>query len=72
MRNLICTCDRCGKEKKSENLVNLRIPERKTVEKVSRVSLCCATGYKFNLDLCDDCLASFRDWFEESPVDESQ
>lgn len=68
MRNFVCMCDRCRREVKPDTKVDI-LASGKKVEKVTRLSLDCATKYRLNLDLCEDCLNAFKDWLE---LDDSQ
>lgn len=67
-------CDRCGARKDRCESVDIKNGAR-LVSDVRWISLCSGTGYKRDLDLCKDCLESFKSWFgneepEEMPSDD--
>lgn len=59
-------CDRCGATKEGAVRVDIPFGERKKlVEAATWLSLSCATGYKTNLDLCQNCMESFAKWMSD-------
>lgn len=63
MRNINYYCDRCGKQKYGHPRTVICMND-KEIRDVGWVQIQSATGYIKNLDLCEDCLKEFKDWFE--------
>lgn len=63
-------CDRCGKMKDKHVRINFPIKD-KIIEDISWITLRSGTGYKRNIDLCDDCIKSFVNWFSSDSTKQS-
>lgn len=72
MKQTTYICDRCGKEKvkneETANEVTFNVQKIK-VDHAAWIAIHSKTGYKMNLDLCQECLESFRDWFKNNPTE---
>lgn len=63
MKKTSYICDRCGKEKTGHVGVNIPFQD-KVIQDVGWVTICSGTGFKRNLDLCEDCIVAFKNWLE--------
>ena len=72
MKRITYICNRCGKEKVGHPCVDIPLGER-VINDVGWVRIQSKTGFKRDLDLCEDCLKSFAGWFANSkPCDISE
>lgn len=72
MKQSVYICDRCGKKKvKTKDISNeVTFNVRKIiVDHAAWISVHSKTGYEINIDLCQECLESFRDWFGINPTE---
>lgn len=56
-------CDRCGNLKEGHPKTTILVGD-KDVRDVGWVQIWSATGFTKDLDLCEDCLNSFKSWFD--------
>lgn len=57
-------CDRCGKTKEKGASINMPFRDR-IIDSVGWIDICSKSGYKRDVDLCQDCLNDFNRWFRE-------
>lgn len=58
-------CDRCGREKAGHCATDINLSER-LVRDIGWIRIMSRSGYSNDLDFCEECLNSFKDWFENS------
>lgn len=62
-------CDRCGREKIGHSGITIQMRNGDEIREISWLSLRCRTGFVRNIDLCEDCLNKFKEWYFK-PLDE--
>lgn len=67
MKNIEYYCDRCGKLKEGHPVTVISVGD-KEIRDVGWIQLHSATGFIKDLDLCEDCLNSFKGWFENRVI----
>lgn len=63
MKSTTYICDRCGKEKTKHTNRNLILSNHEVIRDVGWITLNSRSKYKRTLDLCEDCMGEFANWF---------
>lgn len=63
MKTSFYYCDRCGGVKKKTDKIGIHVA-RKNISDIRWLQIRSGTGYKRDLDLCQNCLDEFKRWIE--------